>query len=485
MGFDAGGGPQYGNVVGGIFVFNLIVGVGALSLPNGFAYAGLVPASLMLVFLAFLAFMTVTFLIESMSIANAVLETRNSVSQKEIAINTVVPDSDMESSLSQPLLGDAARVGYSLDRRVEIGQLSEIFLGKPGQALFFITIIVYLLGDLAIYATTIADAVARVTGGWRIGNVILSDTDAYYVYVLCVLVVIAPLGFLNFNSPWVKYLQFATMAIRNFALLLMISLTIDIMAKQKPGTRPALPLFRPDVPALFGTAIYAFMCHHSLPGIVTPMKDKLRVIRVLMIDFSIIAVVYILLGALAVSCFGTDLSSLYIYKFKEFHIVPLAVFLQLFPVFTLASNFPLLTITLRNNMIHLVKILMGPERVEASDVMREPETWFRGFIFTLSALAPAFIITMFDNRNVTLLVRLTGSYPGLFIMFVFPAVLVFCARRYQHKHGLPAIGSNPYRSWFQSKWWLIGIAFWCVVCLILQTYNLVVSAIGHGSGGGH
>lgn len=42
MGFDAGGGQQYGTIVGGVFVFNLIVGVGALSLPNGFAYAGMV-----------------------------------------------------------------------------------------------------------------------------------------------------------------------------------------------------------------------------------------------------------------------------------------------------------------------------------------------------------------------------------------------------------------------------------------------------------
>ena len=52
MGFDAGGGPQYGNVVGGIFVFNLIVGVGALSLPNGFAYAGLVRWTIDFIFLA-------------------------------------------------------------------------------------------------------------------------------------------------------------------------------------------------------------------------------------------------------------------------------------------------------------------------------------------------------------------------------------------------------------------------------------------------
>lgn len=42
MGFDASGSTQYGNLVGAIFVFNLIVGVGALSLPNAFAYAGMV-----------------------------------------------------------------------------------------------------------------------------------------------------------------------------------------------------------------------------------------------------------------------------------------------------------------------------------------------------------------------------------------------------------------------------------------------------------
>lgn len=375
---------------------------------------------------------------------------------------------------------------YTLDRKVEIGELSEIFMGRAGQALFFITIIVYLLGDLAIYATTIADALARVTGGWKIGSAVLSETDAYYVYVLCVLIVVAPLGFLNFNSPYVKYLQFLTMAIRNFALLLMISLTIDLIVKTPKGHLPKTPFARSDVPALFGTAIYAFMCHHSLPGIVAPMMNKRGVARILAIDFVIIALVYIVVGVLAVIAFGTDLSSLYIYKFKDFAIKPLAVFLQLFPVFTLSSNFPMLTITLRNNMVHLVKIMMGPERTERSGVMREPATWFRGFIFTLSALMPAFVITMFDNRNVTLLVRLTGSYPGLFIMFVFPATLVFFARRLQREQGLPSPKSNPYASWFQSKVWLIIIGIWCFAALVLQTYNLVDSIIHPTkTGGGH
>lgn len=468
-----------------------------------------------------MAYMTVTFLLEAMSIANAVLATKTLQDNKvrrprsppprracpiilahsqctrlltpvflqDIDIQTIqsaISQSESEGDApehyreSSPLLINSDKKepdeAYSLDRKVEIGELSELFLGRVGQGLFFLTIIVYLLGDLAIYATTIADALARVTGGWSLGKIYLDDTDAYYVYVLLVLVVVSPLGFLNFNSPYVKYLQFATMAIRNLALMLMISLTIDLIANRK-GEAPHIPFFAPRVADFFGTAIYAFMCHHSLPGIITPMKNKLQVNKILGIDFILIATLYILLGVFATIAFGSDLSSLYIYKFKNFSIVPFAVFLQLFPVFTLSSNFPMLTITLRNNMVSLVKIIMGPERVARSAIMRDPPVWFRAFIFTLSALAPAFIISIFDNRNVTLLVRLTGSYPGLFIMFAFPAVLVFFARRQQKSTNMTDPASNPYRSWFQSNVWLILVAIWCVGALVLQTYNLVRSLL--------
>ena len=92
MGFDAGGGPQYGNLVGGIFVFNLIVGVGALSLPNAFAFAGLFPAIGLLLFLGFFAYITVTFLLESISIANAVITTRDKdTDQVRIALASHLP----------------------------------------------------------------------------------------------------------------------------------------------------------------------------------------------------------------------------------------------------------------------------------------------------------------------------------------------------------------------------------------------------------
>ena len=54
-----------------IYVFNLIIGVGALSLPKAFSEAGLILGTLILFILAFMSFMTATFMIEAMAAANA------------------------------------------------------------------------------------------------------------------------------------------------------------------------------------------------------------------------------------------------------------------------------------------------------------------------------------------------------------------------------------------------------------------------------
>lgn len=57
-------------------------------------------------------------------------------------------------------------------------------------------------------------------------------------------------------------------------------------------------------PQVFGVAIYAFMCHHSLPGIITPMKEKRHVFKIMGLDMIAILIVYLLLVWTAVFAFG-------------------------------------------------------------------------------------------------------------------------------------------------------------------------------------
>lgn len=73
--------------MGLIYIFNLIVGTGALTLPAAFARAGWGLSTISLIFLAFMSFLNATYVIETMACANAVFKwkrlqyiKRNSVS---------------------------------------------------------------------------------------------------------------------------------------------------------------------------------------------------------------------------------------------------------------------------------------------------------------------------------------------------------------------------------------------------------------------
>ena len=75
-------GFQYSPITGLIYIFNLIVGTGALTLPAAFHDAGWALSTVIIVLLAFMSFLTATFVIESMAAANALLHWKRSQTLK-------------------------------------------------------------------------------------------------------------------------------------------------------------------------------------------------------------------------------------------------------------------------------------------------------------------------------------------------------------------------------------------------------------------
>jgi hypothetical protein len=116
------------------------------------------------------------------------------------------------------------------------------------------------------------------------------------------------------------------------------------------------------------------MCHHSLPGIISPVKDKKNINRLIAADFVTILIAYLLLSISAVFAYGDEKNSecklkpgppckiqdRYNLNFESFQFQPIAIFLALFPVFTLSANFPMIAITLRNNIGQLVTYKGSP-----------------------------------------------------------------------------------------------------------------------------
>lgn len=69
-------GVQYSPLTGLIYIFNLIVGTGALTLPAAFHDAGWLLSSVIIILLAFMSYLTATFDIESSAAANTMAHWR-------------------------------------------------------------------------------------------------------------------------------------------------------------------------------------------------------------------------------------------------------------------------------------------------------------------------------------------------------------------------------------------------------------------------
>ena len=102
---------------------------------------------------------------------------------------------------------------------------------------------------------------------------------------------------------------------------------------------------------------------------------------------------------------------------------PLAYYLALFPVFTLSTNFPIISVTLRETLKELCRMFTrGKEYPFIIDRI----------FFPLLALVPPIAIA-FATTNVEALVSYTGSFPGVGVQYIIPVALVFFARRKFHK----------------------------------------------------
>lgn len=224
------------------------------------------------------------------------------------------------------------------------------------------------------------------------------------------------------------------------------------------------------IPSLFGACVYSFMCHHSLPALVAPIANKSVLNRFLALDYILIALFYLLLALTGAFAFE-HLDDLYTLDFgprasgdcsKSDNIFMLLIeyFLALFPVFTLSTSFPIIAITLRNNLQSLF--------------LDEDTTYnlcLRKLVFPFLAVIPPYLIAM-STKDLSILVGITGSYAGAGIQYLIPTLLVYYARQETNKViGLGVV--NKFASPFSGRCWLFFVVIWAIACMILVSVNFI------------
>ncbi|XP_076853357.1 transmembrane protein 104 [Brachyhypopomus gauderio] len=481
-------GEPYSPFVGLVYMFNLIVGTGALTMPKAFSTAGWVVSLALICFLAFMSYMTTTFVIEAMAAANALLrwkrreqeEIKDSDSSSDYSDDEVITRGQSDQVETRPILSVRSVDHFEILERVEMGQMASMFFNKVGVNMFYICIIVYLYGDLAIYAAAVPMSLMEVACGnnsCRAGSPVLkyNDTDscwgpvkrkdAYRVFLAIFTVFLGPFTF--FNAQKTKYLQILTSLMRWIAFSMMIILALIRIGKGHGEGHPQVAHLA-GVPNLFGVCVYSFMCQHSLPSLITPISDKRRVGVLLTVDYVLILGFYTLLSFTAIFCFdGSLLRDMYTLNFTDncdvLGVAALRYFLGLFPVFTISTNFPIIAVTLRNNWKTLFHRDGGTYPWVVDRV-----------VFPLITLVPP-VIVAFCTHDLEALVGITGAYAGTGIQYIIPATLVFFSRR----HLEPVFGRdvvNKHRSPFFHTFWVVFVVLWATFCLMFVTANIILTA---------
>jgi len=351
-------GEGYSATMGFVYIFNLVVGFGALTLPSVFYNSGYVLGSVFLAVLGAISFVTATFVVEAMASANAIkflrLSKRNEyesvpssdkdenarispvlevagsdakrTNKKRARLNSEreVPSSvsPSESSFEQKLKMQP----FEMRDCLELGDMAAALIGTRGHKLLIAVTALYLYGDLAIYASATPTTLVALFPGRREefqfffqdAPVRIENEIAYTMWLLLFSFVVVPLSCLNFQKT--KHLQIFTCTYRNLALLSMIILasvryyrhTMRMHETDPSERQNTIELDLPKInvlglPKLFGAATYSFMCHHSLPSIIFPIEVPSRhmAVKMLAVDYLAIFLTYMILCVTAFLAFET------------------------------------------------------------------------------------------------------------------------------------------------------------------------------------
>ncbi|CAL8098801.1 unnamed protein product [Calicophoron daubneyi] len=356
---------------------------------------------------------------------------------------------------------------FSILQKFELSQMFSIYFGRIGNFLFYLVMCIYLYGDLAVYAAAVAKSLRDVVCIRNVTGGILSDADicfststltrmdVYRIFLLGFIVCMCP--FLFFHVTKSRWLQLTTAGIRWFTYLLLICLAIDraIVLRTWSGPDPPEPVPYPTpvrasgIPTLFGIAVYVFMCHHSLPGVITPIRNKHRLnLRVIFPLFLTILGCNLLLSGTAVAGFN-NIKDLYTLNFvpdehsyDTFKIPYLLAqifgyFISLFPVFALSSAFPIISTTLLGNIRTLFSLFKPFQTDHAQKVLR--------YVLPFVVAIPPCAVSLGVN-DISFLVNFTGAFAGSGIQYIIPAVLVYRARRYLYSMLHPDVGYENFAS---------------------------------------
>ena len=235
-----------------------------------------------------------------------------------------------------------------------------------------------------------------------------------------------------------------------------------------------------ELPALFGIITYSFKSQHSLPGLITPMKRKQRILFMLFTALIIILGLQSLMSFTAVFWLSFDeLQDLYTLNFfipfsmsypidiKVLSII--GYYIMVYPVFAVGPIIPVEGIIMRENLKALIRMIFKKKWIEIKPLMFTVDHILLPLIAVTVPLALALATV-----NIDLLLSITGGVFGVWVQYLISTALMFAGKRFLTKK-YKGKYENKYKSPFSHIFFLFFIIVWTVVSVVLVIIGQILN----------
>ena len=517
----------YSWLVGTVYLFNLIVATGLVTLPKAFAEVGLILGLIVIILLGLIGYCTVTFLIEVQSIYNAIqlhTPTKNeeykegkgiteeSGIHNDIEITTAVsyhndgveiensaengqPTAQNEKTavekkqcgVTRVINNDNGNASQTFSRReviqevevevnpgeylyditveTDLGELCKPFFSKVGITLSYGAICLYLYGSISIHLTAIAKSAT---------SIVCNDTNCFVGNDS------APCKTIRNLSVLHTYRVMVTVCLIICSPFIFLSLT---KSKILQLCTTLLRWF-----ALISMIVLALLRIGKGEGNDTPnllVFSKVSnfigiALYVFLVQISIPNVITpvtnktrlnlsMILTFSCVTLVTAFILITSIYAFDPNEIQDLYTFNFNHPVF-FKYLFQLFPIYSSAACIPILGVTLRENLKTLFLPRSRRESWVLKITFPLLVIIPPSVIT-YNTYNVGMLAGYTGAYAGGIVQYVIPAMLVYCGR----KQAIRLFGEykNKHRSPFYHRNWIYFVLVWYLICFVSVTYYKV------------
>ncbi|ETV66525.1 hypothetical protein H257_17087 [Aphanomyces astaci] len=428
---------SYTPLVAYSFTVNYILGVGSLGVPYALYKAGIVFGSVLLVVVSFISYVTVMWVSETTARAR---------------------DLDAKNSKTK-LLRDPFHFP-------EVTTLCDRFLGVVGATLYQLSLLGLMYGGLLGYSQVFVNSiVSQLPSSFESSTVVVA-----VVFGL----IVVPLSCVDLSEQ--IHVQVVMAIVRFVALTTMIaSATVALFVDTRDSgiTSPMIaqgPPYASDVPwmnldsfgLLFSTTVFSQLFQHSVPGLLAPLARKDQPKAPSIFGYALVTTTLFYL-ALSLSCcyyFGPKISSSVNLNWASFSWgvdgdVPLwgrflSFLVVLFPALDTLSVFPLIAITLGDNLAASLKgrlVWLSHKRLICRLV---------------ASLPPLVVAVVVTDLSVTL--QFSGIF-GIYVAFITPALLQLFSRREDPR-------LNVYSGRFSSDGYIFAVLAFGGVAVVVATVQV-------------